>query len=515
MKAMQDRILELALEEELAGRGPPDLLADILQSIRTGRTRSAKRRPARSAPRLLHWAAATAALLVVSGLIGWLVLDTESPTSTSATPLLWVDEDGRVGQGTVFGSGDRIVVPGPEHAVLHLSDGTRVELGAGTALRVTDAHGEPVVELLVGALRLVRGPAETPLHIDVAPTRGVVDPGARIELASPSPRRHTQETLLALARAGRRVGSLRVTVHAGIVTLETPSGPVAVSTGGEVLLRPREEPDPADLPPAEVARALDVLLADLCFGEADMDPTDPASVDLLLRGKRATKRLIEWIQDSPEVRDYIRFRLVPWPEEREQRDVKRRILQILVRDPDLWAAASIQSLLDEDPEIFERDSLLDLAERGVDAAIQRLVRLLEQGPVDERLILPATFFGLRGDSRGRHVLEWAQDTLGPERRDAVLRMLATAGLYFVDGPSAFRNEILAVGSRLEGDLRSGRTSTASWITVRLAYFHEALSRGEPVRISFLGERLAEYQFRHEDEYRTPGQILEALRRMAR
>ncbi|MHC4958053.1 MAG: hypothetical protein ACYTGN_06720 [Planctomycetota bacterium] len=467
MTRYDDRILDLALTEELGSEHPPDLEARILDATRKPRVLrgGVGRRPR---------AALAAALLVATALaLAWSLWPRVPAPEVDPPPVPWA-RDAATGTALEPDTETR----GPRRILFR--SGTELDAGDGAHLKITPTGAE-----LLGGSLVVRG------RVIVVTRYGRIDVDAAAEAA------------LALDE-----DELQVRVVAGSVRAdgaEIAQGETWRTPPPKQPEEPKRDPAPEPLTPGE-REHLDRLVRVARISVAGLDSSNPAMKTKWLEGEKAATELRSMLLGRPAAWAHVRERLQALP---RAPDARQRLIGLLVDD-----AASrplVLAELERDAAVFSPDAVLALAEEGEKAAHAELLRRVATLKPGIQGVPFGVFLALRGDARGKYLLEWFRGSgLGSKFPDYFIA--CAAGLERLGEPG-WGGSISFTRRRMNAHLAKGRMDFAADRVLRLEYFARAVRSRKPVRVDRLLDRLKAYVAKHKADLGTADAIrarLEAL-----
>ena len=484
MTSSEERILHLALEEMLGDRPPPDLSLRILAARRMEVEAAV---PARAPRRILEFRPLVAAALVLVALGGglvWMALRPAPPrpvvaTGARALPIL---VDGRVESVRVLRGGETVVVRGREAVSVSFPACGDVELTPPAVVLVGSPDAAYDVLLRAGRMR-VR--ASGPMRIAATGPGEVflVDGGSNVDFEALVDPWLEPGDALARLTAPDVVRTLVVENEEGRLTSSDGSYGVGPQ---EMLVRWADgERESGALPSAATRGELSALLALARTPSSEIAGAGAERARKVKELQRAADDLAAALTRRPETRLWLRPRLHERPRTMERSGVHRRLLQVLFVDDDDRTKRVFESVLATTPEVIDDRRLLILAEAGFEGA----VRFLETQLAEERAVrlpsrvFPALFFAVRGDDRGRAVLEGARANVGLLGWARTTWNAAVAGLVFLGESSAWDELVRRLDVEVEAALARGDLPSASHAVLSAAYFHRLLQAPGPVPVA--------------------------------
>jgi hypothetical protein len=187
------------------------------------------------------------------------------------------------------------------------------------------------------------------------------------------------------------------------------------------------------------------------------------------------------------------------------------VLELLLRDPELRAREAVERSLAAEPDVFVRDLLAAATEARIDGARALLEARYDAGPDAVQLRFLAAALALRGDGRGRAVLENAVARLNPVMM--VDRLLCAAALRRLGDKHPWNSEVETLAGRVEQALADGDLDYARSTVLRIAYFHRGLEGEEPPLMSWLVDRVRLFERAHAEDVRSEDEVRAMLRAM--
>lgn len=263
---------------------------------------------------------------------------------------------------------------------------------------------------------------------------------------------------------------------------------------------------------AERAR-IDELLPMLRVTESDVDFSDPAALERLKNAKEAEQDLLTALGDRGEAWDHARPRLLAVPEDEAHRDVKARLLTILVHDPDPETLRRLAAHLEKDPSILDLNALVRLDERGVMQAGEILAARVKEHLDWPSLVYPAARLAMKGIDVGRPLLESIAAKPGMLRTMPDTWFAACASLSFLGDGSAWKEARKLAGAAIREAVKKEQLPWAKWLLLRVEYFDRAGAKKEPVGLAFMSDPVQRWSDEHDDGLDDARAILARLDRL--
>jgi hypothetical protein len=391
-----------------------------------------------------------------------------------------------------------------------LEGGGELTLAAGSLVGIDVLNGRPTGKLLAGEVT-VRVAGEEPMVFSVSGGEVEIAPGATARLSTYAAPLASPEAYLATATQwieGRLElpGPVIVRSSAG----ELRCGGLQIGVGEMLCLSPQAPPVAAPMPAPARRTEIDGLLADALSSEADLNLNDPADRDRAKLIFQSFTTLSRRIREQADQRGYIVAILVHLRPNPVRKDVRKRVWRMLALDPELTGRGLLVDALAREPDAFETDTVLALAESGVAEATVRLRAALQAGTAERQLTGAAVYFAFRGDSAGGIVLGWAS-SLDLEPWNSIYRFAGAAGLHRLGQKEPWDRAVREATGLAEEMLAAGRPDPARQLALRALYFHATLVSGEPVRVDELQQRMARFEMERGPDFQTPEQIRALLR----
>jgi hypothetical protein len=505
----RERVLEMALAEELSGRAPPDLTLRILIAARRGRLRAL---PRVLAGRRFRVVAAALLLAVAAGAAWWLAPG--RPHATGTARLRVIAPDGAERWDERFAEGEWVVTEESDGAVVTLRSGADLVLGPRTAVRLTRLGRDPAVRIAAGRARLAV-PAGSRLAVTTPAGSLLAAPGAAatVEVLSDPwrPPAEFPETARGLAR---RDGEPAVPVFLGVEEGVVEAGSARVGAGESLWLAPDGPAERGTLPPPGVRRRVDELLASARPGEVDLGGSGPDLFRALKEAEAAGEELAEYLGEDGARWDFAVPRLALLPAAAARPEVRARLLRILAAEPGRRSDGLLSRALADEPDSFDPDTVMRLAERGLAPAVDRLAASVAGADAPELRVLPAAFFAFRGDGRGAGALRPAEASEEFLRARPLDWLAAAAGLAALEGPERWEESMARLRAVLGPALDAGQAEYVRWFALAARYFRPAALEHRPVRLSRLGYAVEDFVAERPSEARTLAELRALLASLA-
>ncbi|MCU0728297.1 MAG: hypothetical protein MUE73_21330 [Planctomycetes bacterium] len=505
----RERVLEMAIAEELSGRVPPDLALRILIAARRGGVRA---RPGVPAGRRLRVVAAALLLAVAAGAAFWLAPG--RPHATGTAKLRVIAADGAERWDERFAEGEWVVTEDGDGAVVTLRSGADLVLGPRTALHLVRLGRDPALRLAAGRARL-SVPAGSRLTVATpgGPLRAGPGAAATVEVLTDPwrPPAEFPETARSLARReGESAGPVYLGVEAGVVE----AGSARAGAGESLWIAPGGPAERGTLPPPGVRRRVDELLAAARPGEADLGGEGPELFRALKEAEAAAEELAEYLGADGARWDFAVPRLALLPGAAARSEVRARLLRVLAAEPGRRSDGLLSRALAVVQDSFDPDTVLRLAERGLAPAVDRVAASVAGADAPELRVLPAAFFAFRGDTRGREALLPAEGSEEFLRARPLDWLAAAAGLAALEGPERWGDSMARLREVLTPALDAGQTEYVRWFALAARYFRPAALSHRPVRLSRLGYAVEDFLAERSSEARTPADLRALLASLA-
>jgi hypothetical protein len=198
------------------------------------------------------------------------------------------------------------------------------------------------------------------------------------------------------------------------------------------------------------------------------------------------------------------------PEDEAHRDIKSRLLTILVHDPDPATLAKLGAHIEKDPEILDANALIRLDERGLPQAEKRLVAMVKEHPDWPSRVYPAARLAMKGNDVGRALLAATAKKSGMLKTMPDTFLAASAALTFLGDAAAWKHALALGRDAVKKAADAGQIPYASWLLLRLEYFHRAGAKKQPVALAFMSGPVEKWSREHADGLDTADAILARL-----
>jgi hypothetical protein len=220
----------------------------------------------------------------------------------------------------------------------------------------------------------------------------------------------------------------------------------------------------------------------------DIDPFNPADIKRIKSMWQARRDLLDLLAEKPAGWAWVRPLLLPLPEGFESIDVRRRLLEILGRQPGAENDPLILDRIRDDALALDEGTLLVLAERDCAPARSLLESRVASLPSSPPLALPAAFLALRGDDRGAATMrEFVASRNMIEAKPAVA-LACAAGLHRLGDPAAWTKMTAALLTLADEHLAAEDMDAARGIVAALTLVRPAVASRETIGLGDLGLR---------------------------